>query len=141
MFDLSYSLGKNLFGDDGFQNLFFLSTNIWFSRVKRSGYIVFGLEIWPRHLVNNPTLKNCFVLCDSLSKSSNKSKYNCSTSKYRKLKHQSDIFHATVIANLIVKHLIQIENGITVNVNVSVKSIILPKKIVVEILSYVFVRH
>ena len=23
MFDLSYSLGKNLFGDDGFQNLFF----------------------------------------------------------------------------------------------------------------------
>lgn len=22
MFDLSYSLGKNLFGDDGFQNLF-----------------------------------------------------------------------------------------------------------------------
>ena len=91
--------------------------------------------------MNNPTLKNCFVLCDSFSKSSNKSKYNCSTSKYRKLIHQSDIFHATVIANLIVKHLIQIENGITVNVNVSVKSIILPKKIVFKILSYVFVRQ
>ena len=42
--------------------------------------------------------------------------------------------------NSIVQHVIQIKNGIMINVNVSVKSIMRVRKIVVGILAHVFAR-
>ena len=39
-------------------------------------------------------------------------------------KHLQNIYHANVNVNLMVENLIQIESGITINVNVSVKNII-----------------
>ena len=43
-------------------------------------------------------------------------------------------------ANSIVQHVIQIKNGIMINVNVSVKSNAHAKKIIVGILTYLFKR-
>ena len=43
-------------------------------------------------------------------------------------------------ANLIAQHVIQIKNGIIINVNVSVKSIIRLKKTIIGILAHVFVN-
>ena len=57
-----------------------------------------------------------------------------------KLNHWSNIFYAIVIANVIVQHVIQINNGILEHVNASVKIIIGAKKIVVGILANVFVK-
>ena len=45
-----------------------------------------------------------------------------------------------VNANSIVQHVIWIKNGIMINVNVSVNCMVCAKKIIVEILVYVFVR-
>ena len=45
-----------------------------------------------------------------------------------------------VTANSIAPHVIQIKNGITIHVKVSVKSINFAKKIIVGILAQVFVR-
>ena len=50
------------------------------------------------------------------------------------------MFHVIVNANSIVQHVIQIKNEIMVNINVSVKSILCAKKILVRILAQVFVR-
>ena len=44
-----------------------------------------------------------------------------------------------VNANLIAQHIIQTKNGMILYVNVTVKSIVCAKKIIVEILAYVFV--
>ena len=46
----------------------------------------------------------------------------------------------TVKANSVVKHVIQIKNGIIKHVNISVKIIVHLKKIIVGILAHVFVR-
>ena len=54
------------------------------------------------------------------------------------VKHVSCNFIAN--AHSIVKHVIQIKNGIMVNANVSVKSITRVKKIIIEILVHVFLR-
>ena len=48
--------------------------------------------------------------------------------------------HVIVNANSIVQHLIQIKNGIIININASVKSIVRPKQIIVQILGHVFVK-
>ena len=45
-----------------------------------------------------------------------------------------------VNANSIVQHVIQINNGIIKHINVNVKIIVSAKKIIVSILSHVFVR-
>ena len=45
-------------------------------------------------------------------------------------KHQQMIYHANVKVNLMEKNVIQINGGITINVDVSVKNIIYVKKIV-----------
>ena len=49
------------------------------------------------------------------------------------------IFHVIVNANLIAQHIIQTKNGMILYVNVTVKSIVCAKKIIVGILAYVFV--
>ena len=56
------------------------------------------------------------------------------------LKHSLNIFHVIVNGNSIVQHIIQITNGILINVNVSLKSVISAKKIMAGILAHVFVR-
>ena len=50
------------------------------------------------------------------------------------------MFHVVLSANCIVQHVIQIKNGILINVNFSVKGILCAKKIIVGILAHVFVR-
>ena len=57
-----------------------------------------------------------------------------------KQKHQYNTFHAIVNPNSIVQHAIQINNGIMINVNVSVKTIKHAKKIMIGILANVFVK-
>ena len=57
-----------------------------------------------------------------------------------KLKQWQNIFHEILNANLIVQHVIQIENGVMKHVIVSVKIIAHTKKIIVGILEHVFVR-
>ena len=56
------------------------------------------------------------------------------------LKHSLIIFHVIVNGHSIVQHIIQITNGILINVNVSLKSVISAKKIIAGILAHVFVR-
>ena len=56
------------------------------------------------------------------------------------LKHSLIIFHVIVNGNSIVQHIIQITNGILINVNLSLKSVISAKKIIAGILAHVFVR-
>ena len=56
------------------------------------------------------------------------------------LKHSLIIFHVIVNGNSIVQHIIQITNGILINVNLSLKSAISAKKIIAGILAHVFVR-
>ena len=53
---------------------------------------------------------------------------------------KKNIFHVIVNARSIVQHVIQIKNGIMINVNVNVKIIVRAKKIIVRILAHVFVR-
>ena len=48
--------------------------------------------------------------------------------------------HVIVNANSIVQHLIQIKNGIIININASVKSIVRPKQIIVQILAHIFAK-
>ena len=55
------------------------------------------------------------------------------------LKHSLNIFHVILNGNSIVQHIIQITNGILINVNVSLKSVISAKKIMAGILAHVFV--
>ena len=55
------------------------------------------------------------------------------------LKHSLNIFHVILNGNSIVQHIIQITNGILINVNVSLKSVISAKKIIAGILAHVFV--
>ena len=55
------------------------------------------------------------------------------------LKHSLNIFHVILNGNSIVQHIIQIKNGILINVNVSLKSVISAKKIIAGILAHVFV--
>ena len=62
------------------------------------------------------------------------------TTKNMKLKQWQNIFHAMVNVNSIVQHVIQIKNGITKHINVNVKIIISPQKIIVGILAHVHVR-
>ena len=57
-----------------------------------------------------------------------------------KPKQRQNIFHAIVNASSIVRHVIQIKNGIIKHVNVNVKIIEGVKKIIVGVLAYVFVR-
>ena len=57
-----------------------------------------------------------------------------------KLKQWQNIFHEILNANLIVQHVIQIENGVMKHVIVSVKIIAHTKKIIVGILEHIFVR-
>ena len=56
------------------------------------------------------------------------------------LKHSLIIFHLIVNGNSIVQHIIQITNGILINLNLSLKSVISAKKIIAGILAHVFVR-
>ena len=56
------------------------------------------------------------------------------------LKHSLIIFHVIENGNSIVQHIIQITNGILINVNLSLKSVISAKKIIAGILAHVFVR-
>ena len=57
-----------------------------------------------------------------------------------KLKQWQNIFHAVANANLIVQLAIQIKNGIIKPVNMSVKTIVHAKKIIVGILAHVLTR-
>ena len=57
-----------------------------------------------------------------------------------KLKQRKNIIHVTVNANSIVQYVIQIKNGVIKHVNMNVKIIVSPKKIIVGILVHVFVR-
>ena len=57
-----------------------------------------------------------------------------------KLKQQENIFHVMVKANSIVQHVIQIKNGIIKHVNMNVKISASAKKIIVGMLTHVFVR-
>ena len=50
------------------------------------------------------------------------------------------MFHVIVNANLIVRHVIQIKNGIMINFNLSVKSTALAKETIDTILANIFVR-
>ena len=50
------------------------------------------------------------------------------------------IFHGRINTSSIVQHVIQIKNGIMIDVNVSAKSITQTKKIIVRILRHVFKR-
>ena len=52
----------------------------------------------------------------------------------------TNITEAKINGNLIVKHLIQIKNGITKHVTVSVKIIISAKKITVGILAHALLK-
>ena len=57
-----------------------------------------------------------------------------------KLKKWQNIFHVSVNAKAIVQHVIQTKNGIIKHVNVSLKTIVSAKNIIVGILADVFVR-
>ena len=57
-----------------------------------------------------------------------------------KLKQWQNIFHVIVSTNWIVKHVVQIKNGILKHVNVNIKINVSAKKIIVGILAHVFVR-
>ena len=57
-----------------------------------------------------------------------------------KLKQRQNIFHVIVNANSIVQHVIQIKNGIIKHVNVNVKTIVSPKKIIAGILVHALLR-
>ena len=58
-----------------------------------------------------------------------------------KQKHWQNIFHVIVNGNLKVQHIIEIKNEMMIiNFNVSVKSTICAKNIIVRILAHVFVR-
>ena len=50
------------------------------------------------------------------------------------------MFHVIVNANSIVQHVIQIKIGIIKLVNMNVKTVVITKKIIIVILSHVFVR-
>ena len=49
-----------------------------------------------------------------------------------------DQIYSYINANLTVQHVIQVRNGLMINVNVSVKCIIPAEKIIVRSLAYVF---
>ena len=49
-------------------------------------------------------------------------------------------YHVNVNVNSIKENVIQINDGITINVNVSVKNILYVKKIMFGILTYVFMK-
>ena len=57
-----------------------------------------------------------------------------------KSKHWQNILHAIVNANSMVQHVIQMKNRIIINVNLSIKSIVHSKKIVLGILAHVFAK-
>ena len=57
-----------------------------------------------------------------------------------KVKQSRNIFHVIVNVNSIVQYGIQIKNGITKHVNVSVKIIVNAKEIIVGMIAHVFVR-
>ena len=50
------------------------------------------------------------------------------------------MLHVVLSASCIVQHVIQIKNGILINVSFSVKGIVCAKEIIVGILAHVFVR-
>ena len=55
-------------------------------------------------------------------------------------KHQQSIYHANVNVNLMEENVIQINGGIMINVDVSVKNIMYVKKIMFGILLHVIVK-
>ena len=57
-----------------------------------------------------------------------------------KLKHWENIFYVILNANSVVQYVIQFKDGIMINVNASVKSIIHAKKIIVGFPAHAFVK-
>ena len=55
-------------------------------------------------------------------------------------RYWSNLFCIILIANLIIKHVIKIKNGIMINVNMSVKTIECAKNIVAGVPAHVFVK-
>ena len=55
-------------------------------------------------------------------------------------KHQQSIFHANLNINLMEQNVIQIDCGITINVDMSVKKFMYVKKIMFGILLHVIVK-
>ena len=55
-------------------------------------------------------------------------------------KHEQSMYHANVNVNLMEQNVIQINDGITINVHVSVKNIIYVPKNMFGILVHVFVK-
>ena len=55
-------------------------------------------------------------------------------------KHQQSIYHAIVNVNLMEENVIQINGGITIDVDVNVKNVIYVKKIMVGIQLHVIVK-
>ena len=55
-------------------------------------------------------------------------------------KHKQSIYHVNVNVNLMEQNVIQINGGITINVDASVKNIIYVKKIMFGILPHVIVK-
>ena len=57
-----------------------------------------------------------------------------------KLRQWSNIFQVIINTNPIVQHVIEIKNEMMINVNVSIKSTVCTKHIIVIMLAHVFVR-
>ena len=55
-------------------------------------------------------------------------------------KHQQGTYHVNVNVNLFEENIIQINGGITINVDVSVKNVIYVKKIIFEIFLHVVAK-
>ena len=55
-------------------------------------------------------------------------------------KHHQSIYHANINVNFMEENVIQINGGITINVDVSVKNVMYVKKIIFEILLHIVVK-
>ena len=81
------------------------------------------------NVVDDLSMKTCVP---SETRDVNVKAFNMIT-KRNKVKHWQNIFHVIANANSTVQHVIQIKNGIVINVNVSVKRMTRAKKIIVGI--------
>ena len=103
--------------------------------------------IWPFLNELNPAELNYYPLVISLDKCNGscnslddlpmilcfqENKQSVKVFNMMKLKHQYTICHVIVNANSIVQHIIQIKNGIAMNVNVTVKAIKRAKRLQLE---------
>ena len=87
-------------------------------------------------------LDRCVGSCNTLNNLSNKA---CIRNKTENLnlmvfKYEQSIYHTNISVDLMEKNVIKINGGILINVDVSVKTVMYLKKIMLGILLHVFVK-